>query len=162
MWATGDIQRMFGVSPQTVRNWTKEFREYLSAGATPTEPGYTRKFTADDLRVFALVVERTHLGATYTDVQAALSEGKRGEIPATADQEKDPIALLSPQEIARTMTIIKERDEARGRIEQLMIERDRDRQTVEQKDKEINELNREIGKLEAKLELNEEKKAEGK
>ena len=152
MWSTGDIQKMFGVSPQTVRNWTKEFKNFLSDGAAPTQAGYTRRFNADDLLVFALVSEMTGLGAAYPEVRAALMTGKRGDLPEAPKQDDGPIALLRPEEIARTMALIKERDEALGRIEQLLLERDHDRRVVAAKDNEINRLNREIGRLEAQLE----------
>jgi len=152
MWSTGDIQKMFGVSPQTVRNWTKEFKTFLSDGASPIRSGYTRSFTADDLRVFALVVEMTHIGATYNEVRDALKEGRRGDLPEVPEEESDLTALLSPQEIARTLSLMKERDEAIGRIEQLLVERENDKKIIDEKDKDINRLNREIGRLEAQLE----------
>ena len=146
MWTTGSIQKIFSVSHQTVRNWTKEFAEFLSDGATPQTVGGRRNFTVDDLRVFSLVVELTTAGSTYADAKVVLAKGKRGELPDTAEPEVHPAVLLSPKEIALTMSIMKERDEALGQLKQLLLDRTEDRQTIER-------LNREVGRLEAALEM---------
>lgn len=150
MLTTGSIEKLFGVSAQTVRNWTKEFEDYLSPSATPQEKGSKRSYTTDDLAVFALVVEKTQTGATYEGIRKALKVGERAEPPEVTEDEADLTSLMTPREIALTMSIMKERDIALGKLEQIETDRQQDRETIEK-------LNREIGRLETLLEIERER-----
>lgn len=151
MWTTNDIAQVFSVTPQTVRNWCTDFTDYLSSEAAPDTPGTKRMFTEDDVKVFVLIREMTQRGSNYDEVRKALADGKRGELPDQLPLNKDDYtSLLTEQEIYRLLPIIRQRDEAVGQLKQLQSERDQDRQTIER-------LNREIGKLEALLEIEREK-----
>src|SRR3954454_4310661 len=79
-YKSSHVQRLFTVSPETVRNWSEEFGEYLSVTATPGT-GRHRLFTHEDIEVFALVAELKDKGLTYTDIHAALQNNQRGEVP---------------------------------------------------------------------------------
>ena len=158
MWTTGDIQKIYSVSPQTIRNWTAKFAEFLSIGANPPAKGTRRKFTEDDLKVFSLIVEMTAMGDTYEDVEKALKKGDRGDLPEVSEEELEPSSLLSPKELARTMVLLKERDEAVGQLKQLTIQAEQNHQIIQQKDEQISKLNREIGTLENELKRLQEKK----
>lgn len=144
MLTTGNIQSLFDVSAQTVRNWTKEFEDYLSMSATPKEKGSKRSYTPEDLTVFALVVEKTQSGATYEDIRLALKSGERAQAPEMVD-EPDITDTLSSREIILISQITKERDIALGKLEQIEVDRAQDRDTIQK-------LNREIGRLEYELE----------
>lgn len=144
MLTTGNIQKLFDVSAQTVRNWTREFQQYLSPSATPQSRGSKRAFTSEDLAVFALVVERTQSGATYEEIRDALEKGERAAPPEVQDEDVDPTSLMTPREIALTMSIMRERDIALGKLEQIEADRKGDRDTIER-------LNREIGRLQYQL-----------
>ena len=163
MLTTGEIQKIFRVSAQTVRNWCHEVGEYLSPSATPAIPGTRRRFTEDDLKVFALIVSMTAADQTYKDVKEALANGKRGALPELPEDEPDPAALMSTEELHRTRLLWQERDEAVGQVKQLMLQVEQDRvhnhQIIQAKDNEINRLHREIGKLEAQLEMERAKRA---
>jgi DNA-binding transcriptional MerR regulator len=80
MFTTKHVHELFNVTPQTVRNWASEFVSYLSPSAT-TGNGW-RRFTADDLAVFALVKELTEKGRNYSDIHATLKTGQRGDLPS--------------------------------------------------------------------------------
>jgi DNA-binding transcriptional MerR regulator len=161
MLTTGEIQKIFSVSAQTVRNWCHEFREFLSPSATPTASGTRRRFTEDDLKVFALIVSMTAADQTYKDVKEALAKGERGALPELPDEEPDPTSLMSTEEFHRTRLLLKERDEAIGQVKQLMLQveqdREHNRQILQEKDQEISRLNRQIGKLEVELEMERKK-----
>jgi len=147
MLQTGQVQNLFDVSPQTVRNWTKEFEEYLSASATPNEKGSRRFYTVEDLMVFALVVEKTQTGATYEEIRVALKNGERATPPELEENEDEQLASqMTAREFALARSIIQERDKAIGQLEMLEKDREKDRDTIQH-------LNRAIGKLEYQLEM---------
>jgi DNA-binding transcriptional MerR regulator len=83
MYTTKDICDKFGVSRETVRQWTSQFGGYLSPTATP-EKGRQRNYTDNDLGVFALVSNLKSTGSTSEEITAALSAGQRGEPPSEA------------------------------------------------------------------------------
>jgi DNA-binding transcriptional MerR regulator len=90
-YTTTQLATLFGVKPQTIRNWAEEFIEYLS----PTsKPGLNRNrmFTVDDARVFALVAELKKQKLTYADIHATLQSGERGEPPALPPKDLQLIA----------------------------------------------------------------------
>lgn len=158
MFTTSGIQRLYDVSPQTVRNWTNEFAQYLSMSATP-KAGQRRQYTLEDLTVFTLVKDMTDKGFTYEEIGVSLGNGDRGEVPEGAQKsdDDDPLNNASPEEVARTLALIRERDTALGRIEELMKEnRNKDDHIVSLND-QISQLNREIGRLEVRLEIEQEK-----
>ena len=67
-----DVMSIIGISSSTLRNYTKDFERWLTTEAT-TAP---RKFTADDLRIFAFIRFRTQEKLERLDtVQAALDDG---------------------------------------------------------------------------------------
>src|SRR5258706_11834416 len=82
-YTTQHIQQFFKVSPQTVRNWCDAFGAWLSPTATP-DKNKARRFTDDDLSVFALAHELIKQGKEYEDVKAALGAGQRGQLPETS------------------------------------------------------------------------------
>ena len=155
MLTTGKVQKLFGVTGQTVRTWTKEFEAHLSPNATPQDKGGKRTYTTDDIAVFALVVEKTQSGATYEDIRKALQNGERAE-PPEFEEEPDITANLTPREIILLSNITSERDIALGRLEELQGIREKDAQTIER-------LSKEVGKLENQLEeFRKQIKKEGK
>lgn len=83
--STQDLCDLFGLSHQTVKNYTREFAAYLSPTATPSA-GRTRQFTEADLQVFSLIVEMKGSGSTYEDIHLSLSSGQRGDIPQSEPQ----------------------------------------------------------------------------
>jgi DNA-binding transcriptional MerR regulator len=92
MYTTKHAQILYRVaSPQTIRNWAKEFEEYLSPTATP-EKGNTRLFTIDDMRVFSLIAEYSNINKSFTDIHIALKAGERGDAPRIQPEDLDSVA----------------------------------------------------------------------
>ena len=83
MYTTKDICDKFGVSRETVRQWTNQFSDYLSPTATP-EKGRQRNYTDKDLTVFALVSNQKSTGSTTEEISAALAAGQRATPPTEA------------------------------------------------------------------------------
>ena len=149
-YTTQHIQAFFGnISHQTVKNWCREFAKWLSPTATPGN-NKQRRFTDDDLSVFALAHEMLNKGKTYEDVQAALAAGSRGEIPS------ESVDLLPAPVSGQVLALRDSLDTAHSEIRRLQSaldeQRGRDKLLEEQlaaAQAEIKALNREIGRLEA-------------
>ena len=159
-----DLQQLFNKSNETIRVWSHEFAEYLSPTATPGE-GRHRLYSAEDLRVLALVNEMRNKGSQTEDIHLALKAGSRMELPEATveraltlqssielDRALDRIGNLELQ-LADAHTQINDLEKqlikANTRLE-LKSEQDDDRTDLQT---EIARLNREMGKLEAKLEM---------
>ncbi len=67
-----------GISPQTLKNWTKEFAQFLSvAGASPDG---TRRFTEDDVVILKQVKECMAAGMTLEEAVQELQNAGYGEV----------------------------------------------------------------------------------
>lgn len=159
---------LFRVSRETIRGWSNEFGDYLSRDATPGE-GRTRQFNDDDVRVFALVAEMKEAKMQYADIHAALQNGQRADPPANAtalvsNYDERRLAGLEKQIgdlRSQLVDIRKERDSALAKIEaykEVAEERKAETERLRLDTQHtIGELQREIGKLTALLEMEREK-----
>lgn len=148
-FSTKDAEKWLGVSGQTIRNWTKEFSQWLNEAARPSS-GRRRIFLDDDLRVLSLVHHMTSRGMSYAEVHAALGNGERGDVPDEVEAEEAPTAFDGWDKIVK---LKEERDIALGKITQLQVENERYAQQVGALRQQIDALNRQLGKLEARLEM---------
>ena len=80
MATVSTLVELFGISKHTARTWAREFAPYLSAGAAPPR-GERRRFSEDDLTVFALVAYLRGQNASYADIHDALAAGDRMNVP---------------------------------------------------------------------------------
>lgn len=150
LFTTQAVSQTFGVSHQTVKNWSDEFVDFLSPTATPPK-GRRRVFTLDDMRVFALVHDYHKRGHTYADAQTALAAGQRGDMP---EQGTTPLAVPPAlviqlrQELATREQLIEtlktERDMERGKAQ--FLERQ-----LQEKEELIRDLYKQVARLEAQL-----------
>ncbi len=85
-YTTGHLQNLFGWHYETVRRYCKEFADWLSPTATPP-PNDHRKFTYDDLKVFALIAEMKKERKTYKDIKLVLRTDQRGVLPELSEDE---------------------------------------------------------------------------
>lgn len=92
-FSTKQLYLLFNCSHQTVKNWTKEFSDWLSPTAQP-DAGRKRVFTESDVRVFELVHRLKGEGKFNEDIKAALGAGEMGNMPMI------PIQLSAPQNTA--------------------------------------------------------------
>lgn len=151
MYATRDVTTRFGVSRQTVRVWALEFENNLSPTANP-EKGRQRNFTDDDLQVFALIAEMKEKGATFEEIHAALASGQRGNIPTL------PETAITPKQSAQVTQLEIQIVDLEGKLQAAhneLLRKDGEvaayKSQVERYEKRLDELNREIGRLQAKL-----------
>lgn len=163
-YKSADIQRLFDVSSETVRRWSQEFEEYLSPNASPGK-GRARQFTLEDLKVFALVAEIKNDGGTYDDAHLALKSGQKGDVDELLQERSLDIHTsveldLMQQRFQLLQIAHDEAVERAGQLENELIrlktelkQMDEVKEELKSSQDIINKLNREIGRLEAHLEI---------
>lgn len=161
-YKTRDLQIFFDVTGETIRAWSNEFSPYLSPTATPGENRH-RIFSDEDMAVFALIASMKREGKIYADIHAALRAGQRGDLAEVISETNQietttaQLALIQQQLLA----LREERDEASARAHELHDEVIKLKTQLEfyqnQTDK-LEKLQREIGKLEALLEIERNQK----
>lgn len=158
-YKSGDVQKLFKVSSETVRQWAIEFENYLSPTASPG-PGRMRLFTVDDLQIFALIAELKENGKTFEEIHAALKAGQKGDIPET--DIDTAIELRAAMEVRvwqeKLMVVESERDELsqqvqelRGKIGRLEGELSRADAATEKSDHTIKSQEQRIGDLQQQI-----------
>ena len=89
MYTTKHAQKIFEVkSDQTIRNWIKEFQEFLSVEATPGK-GSDLQLTDDDMRVLDIVASMRAERRPAEEIFATLRSGQRGNVPDFTPEELD-------------------------------------------------------------------------
>ena len=142
------VQRLFNLSPQTVRNYAAEFEKYFSPRANPGD-GRHRAFTHDDVKVFSLIVGMSANKRSFDEIRAALDAGQRGDAPPVAPDDMLELAL-SPQARELLSTI----DDLAERLAALEARQaSKEAEELETARLEIRKLERQIGRLEALLEI---------
>lgn len=112
-YASKDLVARFGITAETLRQWTHEFKRHLSPGANPGG-GQHRRFTFEDLEVLTLVAEMRRQKHSWEDIHASLDAGERG-VPSI-----DPAALIpleSQQQLALLHQTIERLREQVGSLE---------------------------------------------
>ena len=148
-YQTRHISQLFDISHQTVKDWCDNFTEYLSPTAMPGK-GRTRHFTEDDLRVFSQVADIKRSGGTFEDVHIALKAGQRGTLPDDLDK-----AMLLPQNVSLTRmrnALADAHQEAQTMRDEMLKVQGENRllkDQLEQREKEVRQLYRDMARLEA-------------
>ena len=154
MYSTGHLTNLFDISRTTLADWCKTFAPYLSATANPPK-GSHRRYTDDDMGVFALVHRLKRAGLTNDEISATLATGQRDDLPEDAS-DLAPVAVSGQVRALQTRVselekflsgLRTERDEARGELK-------RANEEIDSLKKEIRTLYREIGRLEGQVENN--------
>jgi len=116
-----DFTKAYDVQPNTIRQWSKTFGDFLSAAANPPK-GETRLYSEDDGQVIALIAEMRQDRAKYEAIRAALAAGDRGQWPIgqpaqdTQGQQNAPLQLITELTAAASRweytakTVTEERD----------------------------------------------------
>ena len=155
---TGEVAKMMGLNPKTITNWTdqEDLMFYFSDEARRDDgSGSQREYIEDDIFVINTIRVHKTRQNTWRDVAKILATGHREtDLPITATLTK----TISPADQVAAMMLIKaERDTALAQLQDSMFEIDRLRKEIkEQRDesnKEIIELNRQIARLELRLEM---------
>ncbi|MEO8613067.1 MAG: MerR family transcriptional regulator [Chloroflexota bacterium] len=167
MFTTKHAQVMFRVaSPQTIRNWTKEFAGYLSPSATPGS-GSTRRFSGEDMEILALIAELSSQGIGFEEIHASLASGQRGKLPNISPEDIDVLVAgemerqLSTQlhettELAQRLQ--GELDELKLQVQPLREENIRLKAQIEDRESRLDQLNQQLRDAQERIiQLAEEK-----
>lgn len=170
-FSTRDISNYYGYAVPTVRNWAIEFEQYLSPTANPGD-GKQRSFSIEDLKVISIIAEYKRNGATYEEIHAALRVGVRGPVPDITEQELKALsategekrASLEVQALQRAILDLREqlnraelkaqqvdelvKDNTRLSVlnEEVVKQRDDLQKRLDDAQRQIAELNRQMGK----------------
>jgi DNA-binding transcriptional MerR regulator len=147
---TDQVAAIYGVTPQTVNKWAREFADYLTAGAKPGG-NKTRQFDSEDMMVFSLVSEMQKKHLTFSDIHASLKSGARGEPP-----------LIEPEQI---QAIVEGQTETRislenERLKAMLIDAQTALQKAEKDLKRLREVEDENIRLKAQMEIKDQQQAE--
>ena len=155
-----------------MRNWIDrpELSAYFSPGALGKHGGTQRILTESDILVLNTIRTFRSSGThSWTDIARKLDGGERTQEFASNAISADPrtIPVTQAEQSARAMATVAERDAALVRVDELenkvielemkitQAETERD-EMKEGLLREIAELNREVGRLQGRLEMHEE------
>ena len=137
IYGIGDAVRICGISKATIRNYSKAFGAHLSSGAVPAF-GATRRYTVDDLTLFAYVRNRTSSGMCFDDILESLPAGLNDfdwELPLSEKTLEDVEGQIIPNAmLTKWESELKKKDEK-----------------IEVLEDENKTLNRKVGELEGEL-----------
>ena len=154
---TGEVAKMLGVSPKTITNWTDEeaFAQFFSDEAKGNvDSGTQRDFSTDDILVLNTIRVHKSRRNTWSDVAELMQTGHREtELPASAALTQTVSAV---DQLSQLMSIKSERDTALAQLEDAMFEIERLRDQDKDRQSQIIDLNKQIARLELKLEMLQE------
>ncbi len=146
-----------GKHDNTIRNYAKQFNEFLS----PEPPkGEARIFTDDDVRILGFISRLSDSGMSYDDIREAVkrkfAEGTPFPPVLPAATPPETQGLITIQEMESQLALKNARiaemearlEELRKQIEQFRQERREEREIYTA---EVGRLNQEIGELRAEL-----------
>ena len=148
-YTTKNICTWLEISHQTVKTWSDEFARYLSPDAKPGA-GKTRRFTEEDVKVFALVASMRAGREKAEDIHASLASGSRGMLP---DMRDSSITKAMPMQIAAMQETIghlrqdlrtaqDENEQYKGQVELL-------KEMLKEKETQLQEMYQEVARLKA-------------
>jgi len=140
---TSQVANFLGVSDNTIRNYSKEFSEFLSKSANPDKYA-ERYFTDLDVEVLGVIVGWKKQGYTYGQIRDKLEKGHH----FMADQRIDrggsnQQALMIIEQYQRQIDV----------LTNLVMEQSKSlERQIDRLQQQLNEAHQEIGKLKAQLE----------
>jgi DNA-binding transcriptional MerR regulator len=162
---SGKVAKALGIDPKTVKAWTDEFAEFFTEDAQGY--GRTQRFyQPEDLIVLNTIRVERSKRVEPEKIQVLLQSGYRNEsFPAEYYTVEGDSAIVQYTQLAMLRIQVTEKEAEISRIRQ---ERDAElerlqRERVEERERLMNEiakLNREIGKLQAKIEIFEDNESD--
>lgn len=166
MYKANEVAAHFDVTQQTVYRWTDDMKEFMSPSAHPDTKDKEYIYTDKDLSVFTELSRMRHQGgSTDTIINSIRSMILSDKLPAFEGLSPPNKLTLNQEQHSelgsRIQSILQERDSYRDKL----IEAEKQIAVLESKvgesdalRKQVNELHRELGKLEAIIEMLKEDK----
>jgi DNA-binding transcriptional MerR regulator len=157
MYTVSDLAGSFDVSQQTIRQWSMEFKQYLSARANPGR-NRVRAYCEGDVAVLALVAQMKSMGHVYEDVHMALANGQRGEVPdiEKITRQPDALQIRTDKELLlakqQAETALAHAAELEGRVKHIEEERDRWQERAEEAEAVLHQLEVDLARVQGEME----------
>ena len=120
----GDIAKTLGIDPQTVREWSAQFSDFLSEDANPPR-GATRYYNEDDLNALTFVYKLRRNDATFQEISEALTlEQHRFTMPNLIVRGDSPLSGLGSGTGIIKTSDIEHYIKLEGQLEEVRGERD--------------------------------------
>lgn len=123
-----EAARQAGTSPDTLKRWLKQYREYFTPSATPLT-GRSRQLTAHDQRLAIYIASLRNADLSYQDIQARLEEARANEwedLPPLPQQGAENIpsdvAAARAREMVENALLSRELAHARDQLQALTTE----------------------------------------
>lgn len=158
---TGEIAERLGVSDNTIRNWSRDYANYLSDQGAGLQPGATREFTQDDVIVLATIAEYRDSGLTHEQISDLLDEGKRTALippppPMNEDRVRENVELTT-RERAEVEILTARLNMLQAQFAQALQERENAVKAEREALKRIDELHQELADAKASAARMEER-----
>lgn len=155
MYSRSEISQHFATTPETIRRWSRDFAPYLSPSANDSNKS---EYTDDDMAVLVYIHEAYKRNENTDTIAASLASGQRGTWHGILENRTMTITENDALQIHK---IREERDSYHAKLieaEKRIAALEAQASDADSLRKEINELNREIGRLEARLDILREDK----
>jgi DNA-binding transcriptional MerR regulator len=137
---TAQMARSLGVSDNTIRNFCKEFGDYLSEAAAPTWGTY-REFSERDVEILTVISVWRKEGQTYDEIRQRLRRGEhlmeRSRLSKNEGSSGHDLLLDQYQKQLDALTNL------------VLTVHASTQEQVRELQRQLNEANREIGRLQA-------------
>lgn len=143
---TGDVARRLQIHENTVRAWADQYSQFFSPGAVASK----RKYSEDDIRVLATILEMRDAGIKPADITEALQNGRRVDVipPPVTNAETEArrdVQLIPLAEYKRSLDEIVRLN---TQIDTLTFERDR---AVRERTEDAERYNQQIATIRQQL-----------
>jgi DNA-binding transcriptional MerR regulator len=140
------------ITGETLRQWSREFKAYLSPGANPAQARKHRLFTYSDFEIMTLVWEYRQRNRPWDEIHAAIQRGDRAVPPETPSeleiiQTQTEIERLQ----ARIDTLVSIGESLRAQIVAANTRADRAEGAQAKLDEQLTAANEEIIRLRIEL-----------
>ncbi len=155
---TGQASKLFGVDNKTITDWVDRFAEFFSAGAIGAGR-IQRDYQPEDLFILNTIRSCRATNLDWAEIHAKLTARDLDlNMPAQYSAIEGNQAIAVYTELSTLRAQVEYERGEKERLRQDLRDKDAAHQNIIQaKDDTIAALNREVGKLEAKLEMLQEK-----
>lgn len=141
-----EAARQAGVSPDTLKRWLKQYREYFTPSATPLS-GRSRHLAPHDQRLAMYIAQLRNADLSLQDIETRLEEARANDwqdlpaLPAQgAENIPSDVAAARARDMVENALLSRELAHARDRLQALEGELTTVRETEQQQAGRIHEL----------------------
>ena len=149
---TGKAAKVFGLDPKTITNWTDNalLSKFFSRDALGEVGASQRDYNEADILILNTIRLERSRGSDWLRIAELLEAGTRDtDLPPTAMMVETTMPIAQFGKIA---TLLAERDGLRSEVERLNGELEKRDMTIDRQQQRIEDLNRQIGRLEGRIE----------